>query len=340
MTNQTNIATKQQKFVIQIDSKTLNRVKPFDRQELVRAYLQMFSGFSWVNWTGSYSLGRAWQTALGQCGAFCDSKNTKNPAVKYLNAAYNGHKKYWSQIIMTHKNRENKINPQDEKIKQLREHGQRMIREAMDKINLILARYNEYTLEISRNATAEKPAPEQQMKQTPAPTPEQQTMQTPHTAQTAEIQPAQQQKPAIQILAQPNRVAMPMRAAQTAEIQPAQQQKPAVQTLAQPNRVTMPKQTNITHVAQPHKSVELQKEHQKTVTQQKKPYVAPTTTIKPAQTKKPYKRPTMSVRENQFAKPARQPTIESKAATFTVAELRIKRQINVFMFKNFNQRAA
>ena len=87
MTNQQNIAMAQQKFVIQIDSKTLQRVKPFDRAELVECMLKLFSGFSWVNWTNGHSLGRAWQTALSQCGAFCDTKNDKNPAAKYLKAA-------------------------------------------------------------------------------------------------------------------------------------------------------------------------------------------------------------------------------------------------------------
>ena len=155
MINQQNIATMQQKFVIQIDEKTLKRVKPFDREELVKAYLQLFAGFSWVNWTKGHSLGRAWQTALSQCAAFCESKNKKNPAAKYLNAACGGHRKYWSQVIMTHENRENTINSAGEKAKQLREHGKRMIRQAIDRINLILARYNEYVLEVSHSAAME-----------------------------------------------------------------------------------------------------------------------------------------------------------------------------------------
>ena len=44
---------------------------------------------------------------------------------------------------MTHDGRDNTINPNDQEIQKLRAHGERMIREAMDKINLILARYNE-----------------------------------------------------------------------------------------------------------------------------------------------------------------------------------------------------
>ena len=203
MTNQQNIAMAQQQFVIQIDSKTLQRVKPFDRAELVECMLKLFSGFSWVNWTNGHSLGRAWQTALSQCGAFCDTKNDRNPAAKYLKAAVKGHKKYWSGVIMTHKNRENTINPSDPRVLALREHGKRMIRTAIDQINLILARYNEYTLDISMS---------QQAQQESAP-----------QAQAAQNHAQSASQPAPESAPQPARPA-PMAAAAT---QPAQQQMAA-----------------------------------------------------------------------------------------------------------------
>ncbi len=148
MNTQTNIAENQEKFIIHVDPQIAKIVSPIDRKELAAAYLQMFSGFAWRNWTNKYSLGRAWQTALAQCGAFCDTKNKKNPAAKYLKNVYDAHKKYWSRVIMTHGARDNVINPDDQEIKKLRAHGERMIRESMDKINLILARYNERTEEL------------------------------------------------------------------------------------------------------------------------------------------------------------------------------------------------
>lgn len=153
MNTQTNIADKQEQFVIQIDPQIAKIVSPIDRKELAAAYLQMFSGFAWRNWTNKYSLGRAWQTALAQCAAFTDTKNDKNPAAKYLKNVYDAHKKYWSRVIMTHGGRNNTINPDDQEIKKLRAHGERMIREAMDKINLILARYNERTEELTAQQT-------------------------------------------------------------------------------------------------------------------------------------------------------------------------------------------
>lgn len=140
---QQNVAVAQEKFIINLDANVAKIVSPVDRKELAAAYLQMFSGFAWRNWTNKYSLGRAWQTALAQCAAFTDTKNDKNPAAKYLKNVYEAHKKYWSRVIMTHDGRDNTINPNDQEIQKLRAHGERMIREAMDKINLILARYNE-----------------------------------------------------------------------------------------------------------------------------------------------------------------------------------------------------
>lgn len=156
MNTQTNIAENQEKFIIHVDPQIAKIVSPFDRKELAAAYLQMFSGFAWRNWTNKYSLGRAWQTALAQCGAFCDTKNKKNPAAKYLKNLYDAHKKYWSRVIMTHGARDNLINPDDQEIKKLRAHGERMIRESMDKINLILARYNERVEELIATQSKEK----------------------------------------------------------------------------------------------------------------------------------------------------------------------------------------
>ena len=351
MTNQQNIANAQQKFIIQIDSKTLNRIRPFDRTELVKCYIQMFSGFAWVNWTNKFSLGRAWQTALTQCGAFCEPKNNKNPAAKYLQATFRAHKKYWSQIIMTHKNRENTINPNDAHVKNLRQHGQRMIREAMDKINLILSRYNEYTLDISRDATATMQA-----------TPNTHAHQQRTLAQSEQMKPAQ---PAIQRGTEPQRMEQPaaqpvqktitakqpqQRAmAQTAQTKSAQ---PAIQRVTEPQRMAQPaaqplqktitaKQAQQRTLAQP---VQMKPAQITKPVQQKKTYVQPTVNIAQAtKTKNPYVAPEMSVHENQFAKqitPQAKGQTESKVATFTTAQMQIKRQINIFMLRNINQRAA
>ncbi len=195
---QQNIADFQEKFVIKLDPKIAKIVSPADRRALAAEYLNMFAGFSCVNWTNKYSLGRAWQTALTQCGAFVDTKNEKNPAAKYLKNVYASHKQYWSRVIMTHNGRENVINPDDKQIKQYREQGGRMLRAAMDKINLILARYNERTEELiaTQAQTQEQKQPMAQAQ--PRPQPQAAAPQQP--AQVA--QPAPQQMPSQQSLQQ------------------------------------------------------------------------------------------------------------------------------------------
>ena len=143
MTTQTNIADLQQKFMIKLTPEIQKRVSKDDRKMLADAYMKLFTGFTWVNWTNKHSLGRAWQTALGQCDSFIKTKNDKNLAAQYLKNVFSAHKPYWSQVIMTHKNRDKAINPNQNEAKQIREHGTNMIRTAMDTINIILAQYND-----------------------------------------------------------------------------------------------------------------------------------------------------------------------------------------------------
>ncbi len=144
MERQQNIAQSQEKFIIKLDDDIAKTLPESERKKLLDAYMNLFSGFSWVNWTNKYSLGRAWQTALTQCGTFIETKNKKNPAARYLSNVYNSHKKYWSKVIMTSATRENTIDQNDEKIKQMRVQGEHTIQTAMDIINLVLARYNEH----------------------------------------------------------------------------------------------------------------------------------------------------------------------------------------------------
>lgn len=161
METQKNIAENQEKFIIHFDDKIAKTVPPRTRQQLAAAYLKLYAGFSYINWTNKHSLGRAWQTAFTQCESFIKTKNKKNPAAKYLNNVLGAHKKYWSRIIMTHPSRENTINPTDKKIQELRAIGTNMIRTAMDTINLILARYNEYIEEMTINQSNDNAKPQQ-----------------------------------------------------------------------------------------------------------------------------------------------------------------------------------
>lgn len=143
MEKQKNIAEFQEKFTIPVPANIAKIVDARDRKILAESYLKLFSGFSWINWTNGHSLGRAWQTALRQCETFIKTKKANNPALKHLDNTYKSHKKYWSRVIMTHHNSENKVSGTSEWMAQMRAYGMRLVREAMDNINLILARYNE-----------------------------------------------------------------------------------------------------------------------------------------------------------------------------------------------------
>lgn len=248
MEKQQNIAQIQQKIVIQIDNNVAKIMLAADRRKMASAYLQMFAGFAWVNWTNQYSLGRAWQTALTQCGAFVNTKHQKNPAAKYLANVYGAHKKYWSRIIMISGARENTINPDDKKIQELRKHGENMIRTAMDQMNLILAQYNERVEEMvaaqsqqsttHANATgnqttqkttqAHQAQPAQQLSQHATRAPQ---MTTNNAAEPAKVQQPAQQKPILRPVAIATATEKPA-AAQTAtlpKVRPSTVQPPAKQ---------------------------------------------------------------------------------------------------------------
>lgn len=162
MTNQVNIANFQQKFIINVDAKTAKQVPVEQRKILTQAYMKLFSGFAWVNWTQKHSLGRAWQTALNQCASMVATKNKKNPAARYLNNVCEAHRKYWSRIIMLNPNSENTINKKEDYVKKMHLHGQMMIKQAMDTINVIMARYNEFMETIEAQQQPKQKAQEQQ----------------------------------------------------------------------------------------------------------------------------------------------------------------------------------
>ncbi|MBQ8293963.1 MAG: hypothetical protein IJX89_01075 [Alphaproteobacteria bacterium] len=237
MNVQSNIAEKQQKFIIPIDEKTTKILSVGDRKIIVDAYLKLFYGFTCVNWTNKYSLGRAWQTSLAQCGAFIQTKNKTNPAAKYLGSMFESHKKYWSRIIMTHNNSENKISADDKKIKQMREYGLAMIHQAMDSINLVLGRYNAraeqiITQEQIQNKEQAQPAKTQAQAQAK---PQPQKQATPQSA----TQPQEQNmvlavKPQEQAQTKPKPVPQTQIAQPVAQARPAVQTKPVVRPVAKP----------------------------------------------------------------------------------------------------------
>ena len=231
MTTQT--IAEQKKFIIKIDKNIERTIDSVTRSRLVDAYMKLFSGFAWVNWTKKQSLGRAWQGALGQCESFLKTKNKSNVAAKYLDKVSKAHKTYWSRVIMTNENSPNTINKTPEETKQLQQYGYKQIREAMDTINLILARYNEYVEEMSvtNTKTVEQHLSSKPQKQAVALKQPQQVAQ-PQVAKTEQQVP--QTKPVPQMQQAPQQVAQPQ-VAKTEQQVP--QTKPVPQTQQAPLQV-------------------------------------------------------------------------------------------------------
>ena len=259
MTTQT-IAEQQKTFVIKIDKNIERTIDSATRKKLVDAYMKLFSGFAWVNWTKKQSLGRAWQGALGQCESFLKTKNKSNVAAKYLDKVSKAHKTYWSRVIMTNKNSPNTINKTPEETKQLQQYGYKQIREAMDTINLILARYNEYVEEMSVTNTK---TVEQHLSSKPQKQEQPQQVAQPQVAETQK--PMQQQITPAQPVIQPQPVTqnqhvkaiearpLPQKVA-TKEIAPAKQvqqiakPQPQVTALKQPQQITQLNSASAQHV--------------------------------------------------------------------------------------------
>ena len=256
MEKQKSVADIQNVFVIEVGADIAKKVSPDDRKKLADAYMTLFSGFTWVNWLNKYSLGRAWQTALMQCGAFVETKNKKNLAAKYLDGVFASHKKYWSRVIMMHKDSENKINPEAETVKQLRSQAEMAIRNAIDVINMVLARYNEHTEELMVENVAGNAQADVAIQQAQANAAAQATVQSvpvkkesaEMVAQSQQLQQAQSQSlpqvnaaAAIQMpFAMPVNIAQPiqMKNVQLAQVaKPAQKVKPIRKQAVKPVRL-------------------------------------------------------------------------------------------------------
>ena len=326
MTTQT-IAEQQKKFVIKIDKSIERAIDSATRKKLVDAYMKLFTGFAWVNWTKKQSLGRAWQNALGQCEGFLKTKNKSNPAAKYLDKVSKAHKTYWSRVIMTNENSPNTINKTPDEIKRLQQYGQKQIREAMDTINLILARYNEYIEEMSATNTksVEKQHSVQTIQNKPEHVAAQNTPQQPMQQQVVQPQVAEIQKPMQQQVAQP----------QVAEIQ-----KPIQQQVVQPQVAEMQK-TIQQQVVKP-QVAEMQKPMQQQVV---KPQVAEIQKPMQQQVARPQVAEVQKTIQQQVVKPQQQITALKQPQQITPlnsasAQQVVKQRINLFIMAKYNQKAA
>lgn len=127
------------------------------KEKLSRAYFKLYFGLSCVNWSYKKSLGAAWQSALGQIDAYISAKKQDNPAVIYLRQVNAAHKSAWPKNIMTHPQRDTKLNSPDPELQQWRRYGSQNIQSAMGEIAILLAQHE---IEINNASSIAMAAPE------------------------------------------------------------------------------------------------------------------------------------------------------------------------------------
>ena len=342
MTTQVQTAQNQEKFVIKIDKNLAKIIDSDTRKKLTDAYLKLFSGFAWINWTNKQSLGRAWHNALGQCEGFIKTKSPSNPVTKYMKRTYDAHKKYWSKVIMTNQNSQNTLNKPEIEAKQMRAYGIKQIREAMGIINLIYEQFKQYEIEFAVDKTSVKTA---EVSKTQSNAPQAQPVakaveQAMPAVQknVAQLQP-QTAQPHVQAIAKPQQVIQPAQQTQQAQAKAQEQVKPAVQVQpvarvqeqAKPAVQVQPvarvqKQAKAQQAPKP---VQWQYAHIKL--QQQVHAIA-----KPQQVKQPVAKVPEQVKPQQVKQP------EQKITSLKpVQEAQIKQQqIKMFMFAKYNQKVA
>ncbi len=160
MTNQTQTAQTQEKVVIALTPQISKRVDKKVREELVKQYRKLFTGFAWAKWAKKHSWGRAWQSGINLNGAMImiakKIMTPNNQAVKYLENVHAAYKKHWSKMAMTHPERETKTIESDKNLKKMHAHAVRMINDATNAIMDILRKYNERLKEMVIEQMAEK----------------------------------------------------------------------------------------------------------------------------------------------------------------------------------------
>ena len=313
MTTQVQTAQSQEKFVIKIDKNLAKIIDCDTRKKLTDAYLKLFSGFSWINWTNKKSLGQSWHNALGQCDGFIKSKNPENPVTKYMKCTYDAHKKYWSKVIMTNQNSQNTLNKPEIEAKQMRAYGIKLIREAMGIINLIYEQFKQYQIEFSVDKNAIKTAEVSN-------TPKAQAIAKPQQVKQPVVQMPQAKQPAVQ-MPQAQATAKAQEQVKPQQVKQPAVQMPQVQATAKAQEQVKPQQVP--------KPVQWHQAQAKIQNQVK-------TIAKPQQTKQPVAKVPEQVKPQQVKQP------EQKIMALKPGpETQIKhQQIKMFMFAKYNQKTA
>ncbi len=140
----TNINAKEQLNMLHgMDAKP--QLTEIQKQQLAKAYFELYFGLACTNWCNKKTLGAAWQTALDQTDAFIKSKKTDNPAAMYLHQIHASHKTAWPKHIMSHPKRDSMLEASKDEIAKLKEYGAKSTKSALDKIGVTLKQYEKAT---------------------------------------------------------------------------------------------------------------------------------------------------------------------------------------------------
>ena len=348
MKTQVQTAQSQEKFIIKIDKNLAKIIDSDTRKKLTDAYLKLFSGFAWVNWTNKKSLGQSWHNALGQCNGFIKSKSPANPVTKYLKHVYDAHKKYWSKVIMTNQNSQNTLNKPEIEAKQMRAYGIKQIREAMGIINLIYEQFKQYEIEFAVDKVAIKTAEKSNTQSSsPQTQPVAQVQEQAMPAEQKNVAQTQQQtaQPQLQAIAKPQQVKQPSVQIQQAQVKVPEQEKAVanvqkqIKTVVQTQPVAkVQKQQKPQQVPKPvqwqYAQIKVQQQLQAIAKPQQ--IKQPSVQIQQAQVKVPEQEKAVAKVQEQV-----KPQEQKITALKPVQETQIKQQqIKMFMFAKYNQKVA
>ena len=110
-------------------------------EKLKKDFIGMYFALAAINWGHGMNLGRAWQTALEQMGAFVSAKAkiTNHPVCNHLNKIYSDFRRDMSRHIMTSEYANAKLNP--EFANSFINYGTRRIQETKNSINNLYQKY-------------------------------------------------------------------------------------------------------------------------------------------------------------------------------------------------------
>jgi len=110
-----------------------------DKKEIGMRFRDLYFGMAFLNWMqNGATLGQAWHGALDQVDAIVQTKAQQHPdnrTTKHLSQIAKEHKKYWSQVIMTHPAAGKKLDLPPEIVEKWRKSSEKQARGGLDGLN-------------------------------------------------------------------------------------------------------------------------------------------------------------------------------------------------------------